>query len=351
MKPFVLSLGLLTALAGAQQPLHPDQVAEQKRLAQRALQNTRSEVDRLIDMRLRHDLGLLPALADDVVRVDTSMSTRDMDRMRNELADIQARNTVLAGEYDAVRRLVADLHQKARSESSQPDPGQFVPVPSTGARVGSSNVARRNVQPPPGGNVPAAPGVEMQPSRVEASDLGPLALDPLQAQIHGSKDHQRVAQSLFKAGQALMDRASSLRTRGRAEAARQLDDRARERLLRAIDELQPLLQPDEPPFVSLFYLGRCRELLFRYSERHEGLSLESSRREFNQRAQEVRDPFLQISARDVQKSGESGEVETLGPWGQAAKTAMGHFRWMNINSLYDATTKIEALTWPGAELR
>jgi hypothetical protein len=249
--------------------------------------------------------------------------------------------------------MVADLNRKARESAAEPDPGQFVPVPSPGARV-SSNGA--NARPNPsrlnqGSRMPAAPAGESQASKVEPSDLGSLALDPLRAQIHGSKDHQRVAQSLFKAGQALMDRAVSLRAQGRAEAARELDDRGRERLLRAVDELQPLLQEKQPPFVSLFYLGRCRELLFRYSQRHEGLSLEASRRAFNQRAQEVRDPFLQISARDVSKGGESGDVETLGPWGQAAKTAMEHFRWMNINSRYDATAKIEALTWPGADQR
>ncbi|MFN3243512.1 MAG: hypothetical protein ACE37K_18555 [Planctomycetota bacterium] len=358
MKPLAwIALSLATALA-AQEPLNPDQVAEQRRLAQRALEHNESQVERLIDMRLRHDLGLLPSLDDDVVRVQRSTSSRDMDRMRSELQDIQARNTVLAGEYDKVRRMVADLNRKARESAAEPDPGQFVPVPSPGARVSSNGAnARRNPSRPnqsrlnQGSRMPAAPAGESQASKVEPSDLGSLALDPLRAQIHGSKDHQRVAQSLFKAGQALMDRAVSLRAQGRVEAARELDDRGRERLLRAVDELQPLLQEKQPPFVSLFYLGRCRELLFRYSQRHEGLSLEASRRAFNQRAQEVRDPFLQISARDVSKGGESGDVETLGPWGQAAKTAMEHFRWMNINSRYDATAKIEALTWPGADQR
>lgn len=351
MRAFVLIVVVLAASLGAQEPLSPDQIVEQRRLAQRALDNNRSEVDRLIEMRLRHDLGLLPGLDDDVVRVDQSTSSRDMDRMRDELRNIQAKNSVLAGEYDKVRRMLADLNAKSRTVAGESDPGRYIPVPSTGARLSRSPIDQGHQQINEAATVPASPDVEMKPSKLKPSDLGSLALDPLRAQIHGSNDHQRVAQSLFKAGQALMDRGATLRAMGRFDVAKELDDRARERLLRAVDELQPLLQEKEPAFVTLFYLGRCRELLFRYSERHEGLSLDSSSRAFNQRAQQVRDPFLQISARDVQKGGESGAAETLGPWGQAAKTAMEHFRWMNINARYDATAKIEALTWPGADQR
>ncbi|MGK0205236.1 MAG: hypothetical protein ACI9S9_004324 [Planctomycetota bacterium] len=37
----------------------------------------------------------------------------------------------------------------------------------------------------------------------------------------------------------------------------------------------------------------------------------------------------------------------IGLWGQAAKTAMEHFRWMNVHSGFDQTAKIQSLTWPG----
>ncbi|MCK5943631.1 MAG: hypothetical protein KAI24_16735 [Planctomycetes bacterium] len=354
MRSLLVTMLLCAPNLVAQQPRTAGDVAEQKRLAQRALERNRAQVDRLVDMRLRHDLGLLPSLDDDVVRVETPKSTRDMDRMRSELAEIQAHNTVLSGEYDRVRRMVSELHAKARAGAGDGENGEFVPVPSAGSRLPIASEGGRDTisgSTSEVASVPAGPAVEMAPSKVRAEDLGPLALDPPRAQIHGSSDHYRVAQSLFKAGQALMDRANALRTQGRADVAKELDDRGRERLLRAVDELKPLLEQKRPPFVALFYLGRCRELLFRYSERHEGLSLETSSRDFQRREQEVRDPFLQISARDVKKSGESGEVETLGSWGQAAKTAMEHFRWMNINGRYDATSKIEALTWPGADQR
>ena len=62
---------------------------------------------------------------------------------------------------------------------------------------------------------------------------------------------------------------------------------------------------------------------------------------------EVREPFLAISARDVRKTGERGEVEVLGAWGKAAQSAMEHFRWMNLHAGYDPRAAIEALTWPG----
>ncbi|MGK0264821.1 MAG: hypothetical protein ACI8UD_003483, partial [Planctomycetota bacterium] len=72
-----------------------------------------------------------------------------------------------------------------------------------------------------------------------------------------------------------------------------------------------------------------------------------TQREFTRREQDVRDPFLQITARDIRKTGIDGATEVLGLWGQAAKTAMEHFRWMNVHSGFDETATIQSLTWPG----
>src|SRR5688572_3840928 len=104
---------------------------------------------------------------------------------------------------------------------------------------------------------------------------------------------------------------------------------------------------EDPAFGVLFTQGQCRELLFRYSERYEGLSLASSTRDYQLREQEVREPFLAIAARDVARTGARQEVEVLGPWGMAAQAAMEHFRWMNLHGGYSRRMAIEALTWPG----
>lgn len=343
MTRYALSLAVLLNVAVAQNEVD---VAERYRNAGRALQNSTAEVEDLIELRMRHDLGLVTELDDNIVRVEKPTTTRGIARQRRELDELTKTTDYFRGEYEKLRAKVKLLNDAAQHSAT--DQGQAIPA------IGSAPLRPQPAQRQPDGNVrpeimPAAPGVETAPSRVGRADLGALALDPLQAQIHGSKDHLRVAKALFKVGQALMDRGAELRQQNRPEAARELEFRARARLDRAIEELKPLSSVAEPEYVVLFYLGRCRELLFRFSERHEQLSLETNPAEYGRRRQLVRKPFLDISARDVQKGGADGTLEKLGSWGQAAKTAMEHFRWMNTNATYDALPRIEALTWPGED--
>jgi hypothetical protein len=175
-----------------------------------------------------------------------------------------------------------------------------------------------------------------------------LNLDPIRAQIDGSRDRPRVALALFKAGQALMDRAETLRQQGQAAAADQCDDAARERLQHAVAELEPGVAAPQAPFAELFQLAKCRELLFRIAERREGLSLRNDPKEYQRREQAVRDPFLAITARDVQTHGGN---EQLGIWGRAAQTAMEHFRWLNLHRGFVPRTSLESITWPGQTQR
>lgn len=319
-------------------------VDEQYRTADRALQNTSAEVESLIDLRMRHDLGLVAELDDRLVRVENPATPREMATQRRELSELTKSTDYFRGEYEKLRAKVKLLNDAATAAGNRADVGEM--IPPTGSSRPRQITKASNPTPE---TMPAAPGVEMATSTVERADLGALALDPLRAQIHGSKDHLRVAQALFKVGQALMDRGEELRKQGRIEVARELDDRAKARLERAIKELDPLMAEQEPAYVVLFYLGRCRELMFRYSEHHENLSLAAVPTEYSKRRASVREPFLQISARDVKKIGAAGGVEVLGSWGQAAKTAMEHFRWMNTNATYDATNRIKALTWPGED--
>lgn len=323
--------------------------------AQRALQQNRAEVDRLLDLRVRHDLGLPTDDTDPAFRTDASVTTESMERMQRQLREEDAATRSLRDRFEHLHAEVDRLRAEAAARAQREQASRaFVELPSAGSRLGPAPAwppsaggidpaaAPRPTAPAPSGEVATEP---------RAVEIGPIVRDPLRAQIHGSDDHLRVAQALFKAGQALLDRGDVVRAEGAIAAAKELDDRARERLVRAVDELQPLLAQPNPPYVALFYLGRCRELLFRYSERHESLSLTSSPREFQRREQQVREPFLLISARDVAKTGERGDVEVLGAWGQAAQTAMEHFRWMNLHGGFDARASIEALTWPGERER
>ncbi len=344
-----LFASLLASVAVAQDPA-AEQKQEERRLTLRALDNSRADLARLVDMRMRYDLGIIASLDADVVRVDGGSTPREIEQMNHELDTLQAKNTVLAGDYAKVRRLVDELHAKMQAAANQPDPGQFVPVPRQGERAPTTVPYSGARQVTPAANdATAAPTAPAKPVAVPDPEkvlLGALALDPPQAQIQGSADHRRVAQSLFKAGQALLDRAETLRAQGQTEAAQLLDGRGKERLDRALAELEPLLSAEEPPYVALFYQARCLELLFRHDERYAGLALGSA--DYQRRAQQVRAPGVQITARDMIEEGSTG-VPQPGPWSAAAKTAMEHFRWMNINGRYDATDKIKKLTWPGAD--
>jgi hypothetical protein len=311
--------------------------------AQRALQQTRADIDRLLDLRVRHDLGL-PGDADDpTFRTNGPVTTEELDRLQKELDNENIATATLTEGYDKVRAAVERLRAEAEAISSKGAPVRApVDVPPAGSRA-TAPAAAPTAETAGGVAVPVADAA----ARPSAAIAPAIDLGPLRAQIHGSSDHQRVAQSLFKAGQALMDRAAIAREQAQPDVATELDARAKERLVRAIDELAPLLQQQPPPYETLFYLGRSRELLFRHAERYDGLSLAASAREYQKREQDVREPFLAITARDVRAVGKRGEAEVLGAWGMAAQAAMVHFTWMNQHAGYDARNVIDALTWPG----
>ncbi|MBL9076277.1 MAG: hypothetical protein JNL08_02160 [Planctomycetes bacterium] len=346
----------LLAAAAAQETSQPAPPELQR--AQRLLQQNRSEVDRLLEMRLRHDLGL-PVDGDGAeFRPATPPSSEDVERSRQELRDLDAATAGLLERYNKLKAEADRLHAEAEAQAqAQRQEREFVVVPpANSARprplapdATLPFAAIESPAAPAGEGAPAAPTAKATPPAVPT--VVDAELDPIRGQIQGSSDHQRVAQSLFKAGQALMDRARTAREQGQGDAAKELDARARERFERAIAELEPLLAAPEPPFAALFYLGRSRELLFRLAQRYDGLSLGNSTGDYQRREQEVRDPFLKITARDVQKSGERGEIEVLGIWGKAAQSAMEHFRWMNLHGGYDPRAAIEGLTWPGEQKR
>lgn len=334
---------VLPAQVSGQEPT--DVAAELARM-QRSLSQNRGEVERLLDLRIRHDLGL--SVERDAMSFQPTgpVTTEAMERARRELADQDAVTSTLAERYRKLKASVEQLRADAvASKDTAVKEGEFVVVPSPGSAVARNGANEAGRTRPTGGEAAAAAGSTSTPAALDATAFH--GLDPIRGQIHGCEDHQRVAQALFKAGQELMDRAAMLRAQQQEAVADELDNRAKERLVRALEELQPLLAVAEPPFAALFYKGRCLELLFRYSERHEGLSIQRSTREFQTREGEVRQPFLEISARDVVPRGERGASNVLGPWGLAAQTAMEHFRWMNLHSGYKPLVPIESITWPG----
>ena len=320
----------------------------------RQLQQSRAEAERLHELRLRHDLGLPGDETERTFRPAAPIDTESMDRMSQELRDEDAQTATMLERYNKLRTAVDQLRAdaEARAQREAAEQPSFV-VPSAGAPLTTPAANPPGAAPGPEPALPVRSPQQPDPAR-QLPATEPVAvssLDPMRATITGSTDHQRVAQALFRAGQALLERGAIAHEQGQLVVAKEFDDRGREKLQRALDELAPLLKQKEPSYEALFYQGRCLEQLFRYSERHEKLSMSTSALDYQKREQAVRDPFLRITARDVRKSGARGEVEVLGPWGMAAQTAMEHFRWMNLHAGYDATAAIQALTWPGENER
>lgn len=319
--------------------------------AEREYQQSRNDVERLVDMRMRHDLGLPPAEEDPTApKPSLPADSKNIDKLKIEAREQDAATASLAERFNKLKKdLEAKIAENADRAAAQrredlavvPQAGAPQPVSVTGPR-GPGRTAE-----PGTGVAGPAPAPSAETRQLTPTPPGVPALPPARGLIQGSDDHLKVAMALFRAGQGLVDAAAELRGHGKANEAAELDKRAKERLQLAVDELQPMLAEKLPPFPVLFYLGRCREQLFRLAERNENLSAAKTLREWQKREQEVREPWLAITQRDVTKQGQRGEIEVLGAWGLAAQTALESFRWMNVHGGFQPKVDIASIQWPG----
>lgn len=301
----------------------------------RQLKQNQGEVDRLLDLRLKHDLGLPNGDSVELFRHEAPVTSASIEQAKAQLQSEERNAAELQQKFEKLKQVHDRMQAAAQSKPEGPRPHEeWTSVPQPGSRP-----VRRPGDPVPPAPQPVPAGETQALVPVPAPALNLL---PIKGQIHGSTDHVRVAAALFRAAQSLMERAEQLRAQGDAAQAAAWDKEAKERLDHAVNELQSLLKQQPPAFADLFALGRCREALFRLAELHDGLSLRSKPKDYQQREQEVREPFVAITARDsVSKKG----VETLGPWGRAAQTALDHFRWMNVHGRFTPSRALESITW------
>ena len=336
----VAAFGWVAALAAQQQPTSVEQTQVEVAKARRDLQQARTTVDDLLDARIRHDLGL--PVDDDLAlfAVDAPATTRTIAEAELSLAQEDVATTGLLGRYQRLKQLVDQLRVDAEQSAGSDPLAECLTVRARGAvlRGWLARVVPRVVEPASADPGDSVGMVAQMPVRVVPN------LDPIKARITGSSDRGRVAISLFKAGQALLDRSDELRRQGQSAAADAVDEQAAQRLERALAELQELAAAEQSEFVDLFYLGKSRELLFVLDERRKNLSPESDVREYRRREQEIREPFLAIAARDFVTRDGSHQP---GPWARAAQAAMEHIRWRNLHAGYRPKVSPESITWPG----
>src|SRR6185436_6465549 len=130
-------------------------------------------------------------------------------------------------------QLRAEAQQRAAAQPKDeewitvPVPGSAAPrhAPRDGAPAGSQPAGSQ----PAGSQPDAEPGARPDGEGAAAPLRVVANLEPIKAQINGTDDHGLVAHALFKAGQALMDRADALRAQGHGDAADQADGEARQR--------------------------------------------------------------------------------------------------------------------------
>jgi hypothetical protein len=326
---------LLFACAAMAQERRDSSLQSELNRMDRLLKQNQSEVDHLLDLRLNHDRGLPNGDSAELFRHEAPVTPASIAQATAQLKSEERKTADLVQQFEKLKQ-VHDRVQaaQAKPEGRRPDE-EWTSVPQPGSRP-----VRRPGDPVPPPQ-PASVGETQTPVAVPVP-VPALNLLPIKGQIHGSSDHARTAGALFRAAQSLMERAEQLRAQGDAAQAAAWDKEARERLDHAVNELKPLLEQQPPAFADLFALGRCREALFRLAELHDGLSLRSKPKDYQQREQEVREPFVAITARDsVSKKG----VETLGPWGRAAQTALDHFRWMNVHGRFTPSRALESITW------
>ncbi len=336
----VQAVCVMAALASAQQSdkgvRSPELLRAELDACKRDLELRRTEADRLLDLRIRHDLGLPVDSELEWSRPVPTVSLIPGKAPDRQLAEEEAATGLLQARLDRLKLQVDRIKAENLAKAPKPKGDEWVTVPVPGTTSANSSSQ-------PGVHVAAPAGETKAAGSANAASLQMVAnLDPVRAQIDGSQDHARVASALLKAGQSLMDRADSLRRQGQTAAADQCDDAARERLQRAAQELTPS-GGQEPALADLFCLGKCREMLFRIAERREGLSLSANTSEYQRREQEVREPFLAITARDVEvRDGH----EQPGVFGRAAQTALEHFRWVNLHRGFATKTPLDSITWP-----
>ncbi|GAB4145109.1 MAG: hypothetical protein Fur0037_12990 [Planctomycetota bacterium] len=318
----------------------------------RSMQENQWRVDRLMEARMRHDLGLPVRDAEDLFQSAGEVSTESLEKARRDLQNEDAAARSLLQRFRTLKEQVARLQAEAAARAaSLRAESEWVTVPRAGTRPEPASrtppqipLSPQGPASPPqpaasaGGDARAAPAAETAPARTVVIPN----LPPPRGQIQGSRDHALVAQALYRAAEALVERGSDLRARGLVEAADQCDAEAKDRLDRALDSLAEAQKDASPSLAALFCLGKCREMLFRLAERHEGLDLARDPKEYQRRAHEVRDPFVAIVARDV--STVDGK-QVPGIWGLAAQAALDHFAWMNLNAGFKPRIPLESITW------
>jgi hypothetical protein len=305
-----------------------DVIALQDRLQRlkEQLQNRQTEVQQLLDSRIRLDMGLPVYFRP----VPENVRAMPIDQAKEQLIREEAEVSSL---MDSLQSLRSELGRKAPSRTQGELPDIVYDIPGPGDPAPS--LPPWNPLPPP--EPRPGPGTQFSAKPVPT----PINDDPV-IMIRGSPDRSAVARSLYNVAASYLREARRLREVGDIEQARELDGKARVRLEIALRELEPLVAVDNPAYVDLFHQGKCLEEQFHLDSLYAGLKDPGNSRAYAQRYEALRQPFAAIRAMD-QEVVDGNKI--LGPFARSADFALKHIQWMGDYGDYMPTIEIDSIIW------
>ncbi len=307
------------SLTAQRPPSRAEVVEEELERNQRKFAEIESRLQRLRELRLRHDMGL-PVRAEKYFKLDEEQLevVRDgvgHERLITEEAEVQrlsSHATALAEQCDAARR---DLVARAAAQAKDPEGVEPI-LP----RPGPSSVHTPVIR------IPKPTTTDHTSSHTTTSrptELLPVPDKPKPEEFHkvisGSSNRSAVGRILLRSGEELLLRAA----KAEPEQAAALEARAKKLLQKAKNELQPLQESKKAALVDLYHLARCEEKLG-------NLAAADSL-------------YAQIISKD-QTVGTDGK-EVYGKWGRAAQAAKSVLRWISDTGSWKPATDIEKIRW------
>lgn len=324
----LLMLAVFASHASAQD----DVISLERRLQmlRERFQTRQTDEQRLLDLRIRHDMGL-PVHGDHYFVLPEDLAAMSGDQATEQLKNEEAEVSSLMDRLESLRTELG-LRRKELPRSPDIAPGErWISVPVVGSLP---DTTWRSLE---------SPQSRSQAGLEEATGATPGPMDPeVLAVIRGSTNHSAVAGSLYSLAASLLRAARRLREEGRVEEARSLDEKARVRLEFALRELEPLVSVANPTLVDLFHQGKCLEERFNLDTRYTGLKDSRNSKVYAERYEAMRQPFLVIRSRD--QSVVDGN-QRLGSWAQSADTALRLIQWMNDFGDYKPTIEIDSIQW------
>jgi hypothetical protein len=112
------------------------------------LQQSRSEVDRLVDMRLRHDLGLPVQDAGELFKSDTPVTSEAMDKARRDLQSEDIATGNLLQRFNSLKQQVDQLQSEAEAQAKKhQNAEEWLTVPRPGTAPESHQPPNRATSP------------------------------------------------------------------------------------------------------------------------------------------------------------------------------------------------------------